>query len=216
MAGIRHNGLVSLDFGSVPDWVEALGTSGALVYIAFQYHRERGKDRAAREEALEVSRAAELERNDRQAAQARQITVSHGWSYSDMEGCTILVSVNNDSEQVIRHLALQLADVDTGEDVLDVETPTVTPMYLTAQRLKADDMASLSGLPKFQPQKRRDGHDDDGFNELDRKIRVGVSFTDAAGLRWTQYEDGVPRRRIESTLDLRWRVKEMLRPPTPG
>jgi hypothetical protein len=37
-----------LDFGSVPDWVEAIGTSGALIFLAEQYRRDRKRDRDAR------------------------------------------------------------------------------------------------------------------------------------------------------------------------
>lgn len=59
------------DLGSLPDWVEALGTSGALFYIPVQHHSDRRRDREEKELAAAT-------RRDTEASQARLISVD--WS----------------------------------------------------------------------------------------------------------------------------------------
>ena len=60
------------DFGSVPDWVEALGTSGALIFLAVQYRRDRQRDRKTAQDAADA-------RRDDEARQARLISVKVRW-----------------------------------------------------------------------------------------------------------------------------------------
>jgi hypothetical protein len=176
-----------VDFGSVPDWVEALGTSGALAFLAGQYRRDRIKARAD-------GKAADAAKRDLDAAQARLVSVTWNWENSLRYGFTAAVDVANDSSGPIRNLVMIIEDPESGTSRLDEDYGAGS---WVANRLAAGKGIRLYGRPIIQPPAPTDGNDHSGQDWLYLSHRLGVEFTDAAGIRWVQFATGVPERRLD-------------------
>jgi hypothetical protein len=179
---------VHFDMGSVPDWVEAFGTSGALIFLAVQHRFDRRKDRADREAAADLKR-------DEEKRQARLVTVSLGWNFGMGEGHSVTMNLTNHSEQPLRDLIPVAEDRESGRDEIDLQGSSFSES-------SAVGPAGRTGFSRVrfqnQPLPREHGNDNRGQEDLERRLRIGVEFTDAEGRRWLQTPSGVPVRRHET------------------
>ena len=175
-----------IDFGSLPDWVEAVGTAGALIYIAVQSHQDRRKSREDRREALD-------ERRDLEAAQARLVSVSIGWGFGAF-GHEAVGRVYNHSSGPISDVATYLKDLHTvaTSDPLPQDRPTTAAAALVLP-------GEYSGFTIYPPRRiaaPRDGNDSAAYQAPMRTFEVCVEFTDAKGLRWSRVGSEQPKRLI--------------------
>lgn len=202
MATVRHHARMapSYDLGSIPDWVEAVGTSGALIYIAVQHHRDRQKDR-------EVAKVTEATKRDNEARQARLASVTSTWRFDPegepqadrSPGWRATMTVMNDSSEPIRSIEPGLRDRGTGESGVAEwwwvgKFPAV---------LRPGEHVDLVASPQFQPDEPADDScygpgDPHPRTQLGSRYQEGVYFTDAAGLRWFQSTGGLPVRQMQS------------------
>ncbi|MET0492927.1 MAG: hypothetical protein ABW000_07315 [Actinoplanes sp.] len=178
-----------MDFGNVPDWLAAFGTTGGLIFFGVQLKRDRHKDRKSA--AAEIAAA-----HDSEANQARLVTVAWSWSYleDDRGGESryhVHVDVVNDSSAPIRHL-----------DVVIEKRTSLLPgpafersVGSRLMFLSPGESHRMTVAPDDPPQKpEMFWPDSDG--DLEASHWVGVQFTDAAGLRWFQSPHGQPMRQI--------------------
>ena len=192
----------SFDFGSVPDWVEAFGTSGALIYIAVQHHRDRQRDRTAVE-------AAERAQRDNEARQARLISVTLSWRFDHegepreqrWPGWLARLAVTNDSAEPIRNVRAILRPRRTLAEMADRFASPEDRTGDYAAVLRPREEIRMDVEPLFQAEEYL-GDDEYGPDrptpqrQLDSRYQAGVTFTDAAGLRWFQSNGGLPHREV--------------------
>ncbi|MEU7902193.1 hypothetical protein [Actinoplanes sp. NPDC049118] len=193
---------MALDLGNVPDWIQAIGASGALIYLAVQHQFDRKKTREAREEA-------ERARRDTEAAQARQVVVTYSWRYEETVGCFVTVNVLNDSDRLIRHVALTILDKETGADGVDLTRPVDDPeeWRYTVDQITAHSAAKMRAQSRRQPVNTLEQSQMHGYRhreehaaiELEIRYEVSVVFTDASGLVWRQWLHGYPERLTTGT-----------------
>src|SRR6185369_9254276 len=99
-------GSMGADWGSVPDWLAAVGTTGGLIFIGFQYHRDRTRDLDERKRLRAAEAETERLRRDAEAAQARLVSFKEVTEHGD--GLAWLITVHNDSDRAIRDVELQV------------------------------------------------------------------------------------------------------------
>jgi hypothetical protein len=201
---------MALDFGSVPDWVEAIGTSGALLILVGQFLRERGKERAAKEFAATAQR-------DEEARQARLVSVTTRLHYGSIDeedeyGWKVVVQVINDSSEPIRNIEpflmpRSVADVPIGAQWPDYVREAIRGAIRNWWAENSDrtvirpgQQATLMFVPSDQPDEPGDPNDPtspDTTRPFCDKYEIGATFTDAAGLRWSQVNRGQPIRELQ-------------------
>ena len=192
------------DFGSVPDWVEAIGTSGALGFLAYQVIRERRRDRQMQE------REAAARRDD-EARQARLVSVAIKFHYGlldDDYGWRIIATVINDSAEPIRNVEPYLMPRAIASLPLATRRGATREMLKDAIRTwwPDDDQHTVISpgkelgvtfVPIEQPDEPGDPHDPatpDTTSPFVEKYDIGAVFTDAAGARWSLTHLGEPER----------------------
>lgn len=167
----------------MPDWGQAIGTTGALVYIGFQYHSDRVKDLQQRQNDAEAKRQAERIRRDAEAAQARLISFRRIF---ELGGETAwMFTVHNDSDRAIRDISLSVLS-SAGRELLPSGSQ-VTPggMIFTpvnGLRLEVVRPGQQAELRFEFEGSYVEGHEDDPLP--DEGCSWFVTFTDAEGLRW--------------------------------
>lgn len=198
------------DFGSVPDWVEALGTSGALGFLAVQLVRERKRDRETQE------RAAATKRDD-EAKQARLISIKVSWKFGHECGSTEVdrpdariwlgqIHVMNDSTQPIRRVFPYMKHRRNQRGPRWEKFPTFidrwTPVEGDPSVLRPGQEVVLEVVPAFadEPAGGRPQHDDDHPSrrrkQLEHDFETGVSYVDAAGILWDHVTENLPLRML--------------------
>ncbi|WP_250000988.1 hypothetical protein [Actinoplanes sp. M2I2] len=101
---------MDVDWGNAPDWVQALGATGALLFIGFQYKRERKVERRSRHEAERLRLHAE-------SAHARSISVEHhSEGGAGVKIVDWIFTVHNESDRAIRNVRILVQGPD-GEVV---------------------------------------------------------------------------------------------------
>jgi hypothetical protein len=135
-----------IDFGSLPDWVEALGTSGALIFLGVQHRFDRRKDRAEREAAAELKR-------DEEMRQARLVTVTAGWNYSMDTGYNTTIYLFNESGQPLRNLTPVIEDRSSGSDQVDRKRSASLPNFPMCGHLgnhpREGTVMTIAGLKRW-------------------------------------------------------------------
>ena len=170
----------------MPDWVEALGTTGALGYIAVQYQRSRTKDQE--------------EKRDAEAAQARLVSYAPLWKRVD-DTVSLTFDVNNDSGQVIREVYVEVFD------------PNGTQLQPIEAELDPDGVLRFVGRVRYWVRSVAPGvhtqliffvRPDDvqtwmpAYPDFLPRMRHALRFTDGAGIQWRRREAGAPERVFEA------------------
>lgn len=173
----------AVDWGSVPDWVAAVGGAISLfvVVIGLLYEIRRRR--------LDDERAA-AERRDAEARQARLVTFD--WSPTETDH-DVQVSIRNDGDGPIRHVTVWAHLMLFAWDVEG--KGSTRPEYQDICLYGEDHDEDLRYVA---PQSRREWVL--SYNRT--KVPPGevslselrVEFTDAAGLRWARTGDDEPRR----------------------
>ena len=195
----RTMGSMGADWESVPDWLAAVGTTGGLIFIGFQYHRDRTRDLDERKRLRAAEAESERLHRDAEAAQARLVSFKEVTEHGD--GLAWLITVHNDSDRPIRDVELQVfgpteerlnhpgSTKGPGgrifEPVNDVQVDGIEPGR--ERELRFDFGYSLTDY-------------EEGDHTPDMECTWSVVFTDVAGLRWIKggrtYRKATPPRRV--------------------
>ncbi|MEU7576297.1 hypothetical protein AB0B50_01650 [Streptomyces sp. NPDC041068] len=165
------------DFGSVPDWVGAVGTAAATLLLAVGLLRE------IRRRRLDDARAA-AERRAAEANQARLVSVLFRVRGS---GRRVECVVRNDSSEPIRDAVPWLSWTDDPADGLHVPEVHVEPAVpLLGPRDTAETTVSVA--------------DGAGTPAGPSSVRCAIAFTDADGRRWIRAATGAPMAVVDGEL----------------
>jgi hypothetical protein len=147
------------DWGTVPDWLAAIGTLAAFVVAL----RLLAKELTARREQEE----------DRRRAQARLVNawLTMKWRESDGEAESWFV-VTNASDEPVYQVKVTVVPGDSGF----ASDPEMA-------RGQAETIEENWNSPLL-PHESRDGCVPDEWNWWTRKASLGLSFTDSQGRRW--------------------------------
>jgi hypothetical protein len=177
-----------VDWGSVPDWIAAIGTAGALCIAALAW---RTQVRERHEAAQEAREAAEAKRDDaarERVAQSRQLTIwpTGGGGHSlNTEQFEWLVRVNG-----LNTSGMAFTDVR-------VRVRVFRPDFRTTAHAS---WPVLAPTPEGEPQvlhvkvvaPRPDPH-----NDIQPDTALAWLMTDASGVRWYRDYDGSLREVAE-------------------
>lgn len=164
------------DLGNVPDWIAAIGTSGALFFVIYQHFRDRRRDQeTARQE---------------QARQARLISVSASGGFNSDLGFKYGFGVQNDSGLLIRNVRPVVEDRHSGTDQISPGQTAAAIAVLEPGRRHDFQVRVLAQLSRDTAVSRREQ-----MQQVEQTLRAGVEFTDAEGRRWLQLPDGNPELR---------------------
>lgn len=159
----------SINWGSLPDWLAAIGTVGSLGVVAIGLTREVKRRR-------EDDRAAAAERRHATARQARLVTaVARAWSPQQVH-----VTVRNESQAPIFDVkpGLLVADPETGQQTVPLAGRVLD--FVAMHRIAGGSGELQVALTVDEPL------------TADPRAITDLIFTDANGLRWRRINNGQP------------------------
>ncbi|MFF1376230.1 hypothetical protein [Streptomyces sp. NPDC058308] len=164
------------DYGSVADWVAAVGTAAATLLLAVGLLRE------IRQRRLDDASAA-TERRAAEANQARLVSVAFRVRGS---GLRVKCVVRNDSAAPVRDTApwLSWADPAGALHVPEVEVSPAAPLLGPGETAEMSLSVTDRAEAPYGPS----------------SLRCAIAFTDAAGRRWVRTANGAPTAVLDDEL----------------
>jgi hypothetical protein len=186
----------AVSWGSVPDWVAAIGSVLAFVGFGVALLREVRLRRIDDERTAEDRRQLEAERRDTEANQARQVTTAVGYGFNTKARWTASITLANESVASVTDVAVELVPARPPDDMPEMtgEAQRRLPICKTVQRVVGNGgtaMVDISVPHCFEEPK---GTDPDPSWEVARAYFVRVEFTDCHGRRWQRRGTQQPTR----------------------
>ena len=168
---------MSLDWGSVPDWLAGVGTIGALI---FAYRAVRAANRQNQHQAAQLARLENDQRDrDEEQRRAQASNVALWWQHRDRSasGPAHAFYVSNTSDLPVTEVVFVVRTPRSQVECLAV--PYIAPRTREVNSIDFDKVFSQlrDEFVEFQ------GHGPSGD-------MAALEFTDMAGLRWRRNLSG--------------------------
>ncbi|GEL20740.1 hypothetical protein PA7_45770 [Pseudonocardia asaccharolytica DSM 44247 = NBRC 16224] len=174
-----HGSVVSIDWGSVPDWLAGIGAVLALIFAAAA---AKAAWAANKVQARQLARLDQVDLDNRASEERAQASKIAAWIRMVESGAPAVVCFNGSALPIYR---LKIFPVLHGEEMLDrgvtysVKGPDSSPRVL-------DHATSVikAAFVERGPANDEGGGLDWGDLYAEGRISVSISFVDSAGRSW--------------------------------